>query len=342
VKKLIKRHFYISVLLLMLLKHKSDAQLIWRPFFELKSSLELNSRLGAKKGLFKHSGNLSNLNLQSSIGTKGAFPHAKILTGKDLDFFFTPILHANLLIGKGLGASMLDRMLFLRPSLIFSFNLSGEWNGTSKYHWNREIRYYSSTISGTFRNDKSNVVNLSTNMALVDFTKSRKYHRQNRLRQTSGSLFVGHRRLNYFYHNEGPPFNFIGLGDGYDRLYTGGGHLGVLLGRPDPQNLRILDKEIFVSYERFTGYEHNAYESAVALSLDHVNYENLEVATQNRGFFKLGISNFNKIGGGLIINENDRLDAQNIIHIIRSEALHRTANRSSFSLFVTQTEFKTL
>lgn len=121
------------------------------------------------------------------------------------------------------------------------------------------------------------------------------------------------------YYNDGGGFQGIGIGDGNDRYYTGGGLISLTLPTCNYINTFI------ASYHKFSGFSPNAFELSSALSLSFVNYTNPDQQYYNKSYWNFSISN---VKTGLyafarINNTYNRLDFQNTIHYSFSYSYHQ-------------------
>lgn len=178
----------------------------------------------------------------------------------------------------------------------------------------------------TFRGDlaystiiySSNYIGLSAIYILNKFKRN----------QMIGSLFSEFKIKDGFvgfnYYNDGTPFQYITkFGDGYDRWWTGGGFLSYRNG----------NYQVQLMYDKFTGFSPLAFEFGKLLSLDNTYYQNPEESTLNFSKYQVRYKNlaygFNIDLG---INNNPRLDFQNLIHRIRKDPYHPFSFKYSFSI----------
>ncbi|WP_010136528.1 hypothetical protein [Ochrovirga pacifica] len=101
-----------------------------------------------------------------------------------------------------------------------------------------------------------------------------------------GSISVLNFRLAYY--NDGPPYKKIGLGDGYDRYWSGGGSLGLYF-----KDDHAFFTDYVIRYDNYTGYQSNLYETVDLLKLDNIIYKNKKQQFYNQGRiqYQLNIKN---------------------------------------------------
>ncbi len=139
--------------------------------------------------------------------------------------------------------------------------------------------------------------------------------------QRVGIGTIGYRSGAFTYLNDGPPFHykFLGIGDGYDRWWTGSGMIGFY----NPWR-NALVKAMELKYDKFTGLQHYAYELSTALKLKHIPYKSKEIQLYNRQRFELGIlTNFN-LGYNFSVYDMPLIDIQHGIHFKRRYSFHNT------------------
>ncbi len=151
-------------------------------------------------------------------------------------------------------------------------------------------------------------------------------HKRN---QQVGCATIGIYAFQASYSNDGPPFHLFEFssGDAFDRWWTGGGHVGVYLPRD-----HTLITEIVLRYDKFTGWQPNAYEMASQLKLDYVPYIDKREAFQNQGGYNLTVGFMNNLMIGANCFETGRVDFQNFIHSTLGMPFHQTQLRSRQSL----------
>ena len=109
----------------------------------------------------------------------------------------------------------------------------------------------------------------------------------------------------FTYYNDGPPFNYILIGDSRDRWWTG----GCVIEYVDKKT-----KENYtITYERYTGYQPNSFEISNILLMNQTLYTNNE-DLYNLGFFNFGLKSRTGITANISIYGDYTLDLQNVIH----------------------------
>jgi hypothetical protein len=145
--------------------------------------------------------------------------------------------------------------------------------------------------------------------------------------QQIGVFSIGVLEVAGNYVNDGPFLHYIGLGDGYDRWWTGAGFAGVYF-----QNNAGFVTEISLQYQRFTGWQPNLYEMTNLLGIDYLSYLNLREEFFNQGCWSISFGVQNAYHLDFKLYEARRLDIQNMIHIKNSYTFHPNVlkRRSTF------------
>ncbi len=145
--------------------------------------------------------------------------------------------------------------------------------------------------------------------------------------QQVGNFNFGLGPLQLDYSNDGPFFETkLAQGDAYDRWWTGGGHVGVYL----PSDHALIT-EIVLRYDKFTGFQQNAYEVARQLRLDYIPYIDKREAFKNQGGYNLTIGFENNMYFGMNLFEVGRIDMQNLIHTGLGMPLHQPQLKTRYS-----------
>lgn len=140
-------------------------------------------------------------------------------------------------------------------------------------------------------------------------------HRRN---QQLGYFIVSVLNGQLYYLNDGPPMDNFGLGDRYDRWWTGSGQFGVFF--RDDNN--IVTDFIF-RYDKFTGYQENLYEMGYNLQVHNLPYKKIDKQYFNQGRyqFKFGIKNVMHLNYSIY---NSNVDVQDVIHSNLGMPFHAT------------------
>ena len=156
------------------------------------------------------------------------------------------------------------------------------------------------------------------------------------VRQRLGFSNLHLNRLQVSYYNDGTPFAGIGLGDGKDRYYTGGAVISYSSSSTNEFNL------VEVSYQKFTGYTLNAFETGNKLDIAFLNYSDPTQHTYNKSVWSINAWSY-KNGYNISLKDYNRLrlDAQHLIHTKRYNSFHMVPEAPyqslSGSYFITQT-----
>ena len=155
-------------------------------------------------------------------------------------------------------------------------------------------------------------------MSPVPEISTQKIH-QNRSQRIGFLGFALDKFVSLGYANDGPPFEqMFGLGDGFDRYWTGSGfvHLGATNWLPtkgaDNKLMKSVPQFIF-SFDKFTGYSPNSYEVSNLLKLLFVPYKQEEMSSYNRSMLRYTLL-FNDGTALAISTFDDRTDIQDLIH----------------------------
>ena len=135
--------------------------------------------------------------------------------------------------------------------------------------------------------------------------------------QQLGYAIVGAWVVQAYYYNDGPPYGLLGLGDRYDRWWTGGGGISIFF-----QNDRGFITDLGLRYDRFTGYQPHLYELANTLQINNLPYKEIEEQYYNQGRWqwRIGLRNLSHF---TISQYNPRAnDMQDYIHYITSAPFH--------------------
>lgn len=201
--------------------------------------------------------------------------------------------------GLGAPALALDNQKML-SELRQSFLLSvGRTLGDQQYNYNRPVVQFISNSSHPIFDP----YNLSFTIGST-FVNGINVKRSQRV----GIASVGYNEFLLAYLNDGPPFVFLPFGDGFDRWWTGSGQIGVYL----PNNTLLRNFEL--KYDKFTGLQPYAYETATALRLKQIPYKSRKTRLWNRTRLEFSFGTNRGIGGSINIYDNARLDIQNYIH----------------------------
>ena len=158
------------------------------------------------------------------------------------------------------------------------------------------------------------------------------------VRQRLGFSNLHLNRVQVSYYNDGTPFAAIGLGDGKDRYYTGGAMISYSSSTANELNM------IELSYQKFTGYTLNAFETGNKLDIAFLNYRDPTQHTYNKSVWSLNALSY-KNGYNISVKDYNRLrlDAQHLIHTKRYNSFHMAPEAPYHSIggsrFYTHTTF---
>ncbi|MBK9960784.1 MAG: hypothetical protein IPP06_05475 [Saprospiraceae bacterium] len=123
----------------------------------------------------------------------------------------------------------------------------------------------------------------------INFTSSFIINSKGRNQQTGGIGFKFN-RFYFDYFNDGSFFiGDNGLGDDYDRYWTGGARIGVIIKNPNPKGVIDTFLNIYSNYRVYTGFSKNAYELSHDLLLKYATGKNPFQYLLNSGELKFGL-----------------------------------------------------
>lgn len=143
--------------------------------------------------------------------------------------------------------------------------------------------------------------------------------------QRVGIMNFGCKRFQVAYLNDATPFHWIWLNDTYDRWLTG----ALIVSLYEPRKWGNLT-EISVRYDRYTGWQQNAFEASGALQLDRIAYKDKREVFLNQGRWQVscGLNNNTNLAVGFY----SRNDLQDFIHYrISHDPWHQRTQKSSVS-----------
>jgi hypothetical protein len=149
-------------------------------------------------------------------------------------------------------------------------------------------------------------------------------HKRN---QQVGFLKAGAKWFHLFYMNDGPPFGGIGLGDTWDKYWTGVGGVGYHHITP---NGEITSMEL--RYSRYTGDEPFLYDLSSTMRMNHLPHKDDSSQFFNKGRYQYRMGFRNSIYAGLNIYQPKITDVQRIIHQ-GIWALHPNPTDRHFTVF---------
>jgi hypothetical protein len=180
---------------------------------------------------------------------------------------------------------------------------------------NIPLRYFADFAAPSLQNPYDYSFSLGTN--LIWSTDGA------RLFQRTGFLNANFSGVQLSYYNDGTPFQFVLLGDGKDRYYTGGGVLSYTKGYGNISELKSYSIEI--SYHKFTGFNLSSFELANSLGFSNVDYKEEYQQKLDKSIWKFNIlSNDQNQGVGAAVSfyNSNRFDGQHWIHKAVRNSFH--------------------
>lgn len=149
-------------------------------------------------------------------------------------------------------------------------------------------------------------------------------HRRN---QQIGFMKGGIGPFSIYYMNDGPPFDKWGLGDTWDRYWTGVGGIGFhwIDSRSEITSFEI-------RYSRYTGDEPYLYDLSSDMRMNYLPHKDKEIQFFNKGRYqyRMGFGNF--VYAGLNIYQPKSTDVQRLIHS-GVWALHSNPTERYYTVF---------
>ena len=222
------------------------------------------------------------------------------------------------LFSNGIGSSILpskrNRLNFeLRNNI--GFALGGNWNNKI---WGRPLN----ANIGDAVSVLDDPMDYSFQLGTVFITGIN--HNRN---QQVGFGKIGIDWFHMFYMNDGPPYGAIGLGDTWDKFWTGVGGIGYYR---ITENGEITSMEI--RYNRFTGDEPFLYDLSSIMRMNYLPQKDDSSQFFNKGRYQYRIGFRNSIYTGLNIYQPKISDVQRIIHH-GVWALHPNPTERYFTVF---------
>jgi hypothetical protein len=128
------------------------------------------------------------------------------------------------------------------------------------------------------------------------------------------------------YYNDGPPWNKVGLGDSYDRFWTGGGYFEIwTLGARFRAG---------IYYDNFTGTNNDAitegFELANILNINKVDFVDKRQFYYNRGQLMVRMAIPNGFGMSFMLSGDKFMIIQNLIHGSMGQAVYPSFANNRF------------
>lgn len=217
--------------------------------------------------------------------------------------------NANLYQG-GLGNSMLySAHNHIQLDLVNAFSLTV---GGGHYAFGRPIYAWTPNYAQSLTNPYRHAATLSTNFV---WNKNHRAQQIGAICLTSGDVMLG-------YYNDGMPFDLAGMGDSYDRYWTGGGFLHVII---QPTKLQGI-----IRFDKFTGFVRDAFELANLLRLRYALYSDLDQMAYNQG--RVSLTVIHPSGVGFTTALYNQYDVQDLIHRAMRQAYHPNIYRRRIML----------
>ena len=204
-------------------------------------------------------------------------------------------------IGNSVSYTERDKHQF---DVVQSFGFTAGWGGLSKT--DKPLFLFNTFIANPQPNVFKNSVSLSTNFLFNNHDRD----------QQIGHLGISIDKFQTGYYNDGTPFGSflgLGLGDAYDRWWTGGGYFRYNF--DDGYAIQL-------QHDKFTGFIKDAFEIGNKLLMDFVPYKEIKEATFNKSMYRFTLTSPSCLGIHLSAADYHKADVQNLIHIIGNMALH--------------------
>ena len=213
--------------------------------------------------------------------------------------------------GIGAPALALDNqklLMELRQSFLVSY---GRTHGSAKFNFTRPLMHFVSNSSHPLFDPYNASFTIGTTFINgINIRRS----------QRTGIASAGIGGFMATYLNDGPPFtaDWLPFGDGFDRWWTGSGMVGYY--SHDYRWFRSLE----LKYDKITGLQPYAYETATALKLKHIPYKLKEAQLYNRQRIEFGITSTTGIGYSGNWYDYRQIDIQHRIHSGKKFSYHDT------------------
>jgi hypothetical protein len=204
-------------------------------------------------------------NLVLVRGPAQKFPGLKLFAGCSAS-----ALHGDLLLSYGPTLSIYTKTLGanLNP-LVGDWQIDLNNSLTIGGAWGKALPYVK--FARTMHNGES--YNLVHSRDVAAFFSTNFILNNHRRHQAVGSINVTAGPVSFNYYNDGSPFHKIGLGDNFDRYWTGGGTITV----HSKKNYNYAE----LSYDQFTGYVPLLYELTGILGINIPLYD---TPGENKGY----------------------------------------------------------
>ncbi len=124
------------------------------------------------------------------------------------------------------------------------------------------------------------------------------------------------RHFQFSMYNDGSFYKSVGLADGLDRYYTGGGMFSYHL--DNTSDFNILE----FSFHKFTGHEKYAFDAGNLLQLDFIPFKEPQTYYYNKNRLRFSMSNTSKNYGIHLTAHNTDKDFQDKIHFDGNYSYH--------------------
>jgi len=169
---------------------------------------------------------------------------------------------------------------------------------------NEPLYYFTDQVQPALQNPYLASFTVGTNF-VYSFDPDR-YHHWQRV----GFIALHGEHVQFSYYNDGGGFQSIGIGDGEDRYYTGGGMLSLTL----PNRFAV--NTLTASYHKFSGFTPKAFALSSGANLSFVNYTDTVQQYYNKSYWNFAVAGARSGLSGFfrINNAYNRSDFQNTIH----------------------------
>lgn len=235
---------------------------------------------------------------------------------------------------NGLGDNILDNYKKTRFDFISSVMATLGTSLQSPLHRDRQrIRTFNAFLANPISDEFNHSFTVGSNVVLNTDKRN----------QITGFINGNIARIVRFgYMNDGPPYGIIGLGDRYDRWWTGSMFVEVFLDRGYQEELETpyLDSKFIYTFDRFTGNVQEAYEVSNLLGFKYVPDYNLEENYYNNSRDKLGFESFS-LGYEISVQRLGQLefDFQDEIHKRLAMPYHLTYAKPYYVLGLQSNQF---
>ena len=267
--------------------------------FAIKTTIDING--------IESNGKYTNFNI-AVVGGIGGHPF-------DLENIY-PTAHAGFMVyNRGDLVSDYSKSFFNSTILDFFIDLTlnvGYYRDNINFNIrNVPLYHFSDFTPNPLQNPFQHSVSLGSNTVI-----STDSYRQEQPQRIGFLNIMIDRHFQFSMYNDGSFYRLLGLADGLDRYYTGGGMFAYHL--DNDANFNLLE----FSFHKFTGHEKYAFDSGNLLQLDFIPFKEPKTYYYNKNRMRFTMSNTNRNYGIHLTAHNTDKDFQDKIHFNGNYSYH--------------------